>query len=211
MVEHPAVNRRVVGSSPTRGATSYDLRSAASLVPSIARWDEERPEGRRHRRDGPVPHRTGPRRHPRRPPAQGDRRGLVRLVAPRAPTTASRSASPASSARAGPHRGQPRQRELERLRSGGRARECLKPCASPMTPTSRAWRSSGKGVEMVVTLGTGFGTGLFLDGRLGGTWSCRTIPSARARRTRTARQRRPQARRQAVERRGRRRSATSGR
>ena len=38
---------------------------------------------------------------------------------------------------------------------------------SPTTPTSRAWPSSqGKGFEVVITLGTGFGTAFFMDGSL---------------------------------------------
>jgi len=35
------------------------------------------------------------------------------------------------------------------------------------TSEAHLYRIAGKGVEMVVTLGTGFGTGLYLDGRLG--------------------------------------------
>ena len=36
-----------------------------------------------------------------------------------------------------------------------------------MTPTFKAWRlSKGKGLELVCTLGTGFGTAWFRDGEL---------------------------------------------
>jgi len=42
---------------------------------------------------------------------------------------------------------------------------------------------AGKGLELVITLGTGVGTALFYDGRLLPISSLPTIPSARVRRT----------------------------
>jgi polyphosphate glucokinase len=161
MVEHPAVNRGVVGSSPTRGATplrtlAIDVGGSglkASVIDDGGRLLTERA-----RVDTPVG----------RPPKEIIQ-ALVRLVAPLGPYDRVSVGFP----------GVVRQGRIVTAPNldhegwsdfdlaGALARALGKPVRVANDADVQGLAViGGKGVEMVITLGTGFGTGLYLDGRL---------------------------------------------
>ena len=161
MVEHPAVNRGVVGSSPTRGATplrtlAIDVGGSglkASVVDDRGRLLTERA-----RVDTPVG----------RPPKEIVQ-ALVRLVAPLGPYDRVSVGFP----------GVVRQGRIVTAPNldhegwsdfdlaGALARALGKPVRVANDADVQGLAViGGKGVEMVITLGTGFGTGLYLDGKL---------------------------------------------
>jgi polyphosphate glucokinase len=162
MVEHPAVNRRVVGSSPTRGAISSARTLAIDIGGSGLKAAVVGATGRllteRVRVDTPVG----------RPPKEivG---ALVRLVAPLGPYDRVAVGFPGV-VRAG--------RVLTAVNldnegwtsfdlAGALERALGKPVRVANDADVQGLAViEGKGVEMVITLGTGFGTGLYLDGRL---------------------------------------------
>lgn len=161
MVEHPAVNRGVVGSSPTRGATP--LRTLAidvggSGLKASVIDDRGRLLTERARVDTPVG----------RPPKEIVQ-ALVRLVAPLGPYDRVSVGFP----------GVVRQGRIVTAPNldhegwsdfdlaGALARALGKPVRVANDADVQGLAViGGKGVEMVITLGTGFGTGLYLDGRL---------------------------------------------
>lgn len=161
MVEHPAVNRGVVGSSPTRGATP--LRTLAidvggSGLKASVIDDRGRLLTERARVATPVG----------RPPKEIVQ-ALVRLVAPLGPYDRVSVGFP----------GVVRQGRIVTAPNldhegwsdfdlaGALARALGKPVRVANDADVQGLAViGGKGVEMVITLGTGFGTGLYLDGRL---------------------------------------------
>ena len=161
MVEHPAVNRVVVGSSPTRGATprrvlAIDIGGSglkASLIDERGRLIVPR-----LRIETPIG----------RPPGQIVK-ALVRLVAPLRGYERVAVGFPGVVRRG---------RVLtavnldhERWKGFDLAKALARALRKPVRVVNDADMQGlaaikGKGVEMVITLGTGFGTGLYLDGRL---------------------------------------------
>ena len=126
-------------------------------------------EGLRRRRGGPDAHRA-------RAGADAGRRaaeqivellvGMVDAARPVRPRVGRLSRRRAQ--RADPDGAQPRQRPVAGLRARPRLDTAL---GKPVRIANDADLQglaviAGKGVEMVITLGTGFGTGLYLDGRL---------------------------------------------
>ena len=161
MVEHPAVNRGVVGSSPTRGATprrvlAIDIGGSglkASLIDDTGRLIVPR-----LRVDTPVG----------QPPRQIVQT-LVRLVAPLHGYEGVAVGFPGVVRRG-------RVLTAVNLHHEGwkgfdLAQALEQALGKPVRVANDADMQGlaaikGKGVEMVITLGTGFGTGLYLDGRL---------------------------------------------
>jgi polyphosphate glucokinase len=161
MVEHPAVNRGVVGSSPTRGATprrvlAIDIGGSglkASLIDDTGRLIVPR-----LRVDTPVG----------QPPRQIVQT-LVRLVAPLRGYERVAVGFPGVVRRG-------RVLTAVNLHHEGwkgfdLAQALEQALGKPVRVANDADMQGlaaikGKGVEMVITLGTGFGTGLYLDGRL---------------------------------------------
>jgi polyphosphate glucokinase len=161
MVEHPAVNRGVVGSSPTRGATprrvlSIDIGGSglkASLIDDTGKLIVPR-----LRVDTPVG----------QPPRQIVQT-LVRLVAPLRGYERVAVGFPGVVRRG-------RVLTAVNLHHEGwkgfdLAQALEQALGKPVRVANDADMQGlaaikGKGVEMVITLGTGFGTGLYLDGRL---------------------------------------------
>ena len=161
MVEHPAVNRGVVGSSPTRGATprrvlAIDIGGSglkASLIDDTGRLIVPR-----LRVDTPVG----------QPPRQIVQ-SLVRLVAPLRGYERVAVGFPGVVRRG-------RVLTAVNLHHEGwkgfdLAQALEQALGKPVRVANDADMQGlaaikGKGVEMVITLGTGFGTGLYLDGRL---------------------------------------------
>jgi polyphosphate glucokinase len=161
MVEHPAVNRGVVGSSPTRGATprrvlAIDIGGSglkASLIDDAGKLVVPR-----LRVDTPVG----------QPPRQVVQ-ALVRLVAPLRGYERVAVGFP----------GVVRKGKVftaanldhDGWKGYDLARALQRALGKPVRVANDADMQGlaaikGKGVEMVITLGTGFGTGLYLDGRL---------------------------------------------
>jgi polyphosphate glucokinase len=161
MVEHPAVNRGVVGSSPTRGATprrvlAIDIGGSglkASLIDDTGKLIVPR-----LRVDTPVG----------QPPRQIVQT-LVRLVAPLRGYERVAVGFPGVVRRG-------RVLTAVNLHHEGwkgfdLAQALEQALGKPVRVANDADMQGlaaikGKGVEMVITLGTGFGTGLYLDGRL---------------------------------------------
>ena len=161
MVEHPAVNRGVVGSSPTRGATprrvlAIDIGGSglkASLIDDTGKLIVPR-----LRVDTPVG----------QPPRQIVQT-LVRLVAPLRGYEGVAVGFPGVVRRG-------RVLTAVNLHHEGwkgfdLAQALEQALGKPVRVANDADMQGlaaikGKGVEMVITLGTGFGTGLYLDGRL---------------------------------------------
>jgi polyphosphate glucokinase len=161
MVEHPAVNRGVVGSSPTRGAIprrvlAIDIGGSglkASLIDDAGKLVVPR-----LRVDTPVG----------QPPRQVVQ-ALVRLVAPLRGYERVAVGFP----------GVVRKGKVftaanldhDGWKGYDLARALQRALGKPVRVANDADMQGlaaikGKGVEMVITLGTGFGTGLYLDGRL---------------------------------------------
>ncbi len=161
MVEHPADNRGVVGSSPTRGATprrvlAIDIGGSglkASLIDDAGKLVVPR-----LRVDTPVG----------QPPRQVVQ-ALVRLVAPLRGYERVAVGFP----------GVVRKGKVftaanldhDGWKGYDLARALQRALGKPVRVANDADMQGlaaikGKGVEMVITLGTGFGTGLYLDGRL---------------------------------------------
>ena len=161
MVEHPAVNRGVVGSSPTRGATP--LRTLAidvggSGLKASVIDDRGRLLTERARVATPVG----------RPPKEIVQ-ALVRLVAPLGPYARVSVGFPGVVRRGrivtAPNLDHEGWSDFDL--AGALARALGKPVRVANDADVQGLAViGGKGVEMVITLGTGFGTGLYLDGRL---------------------------------------------
>jgi polyphosphate glucokinase len=162
MVEHPAVNRRVVGSSPTRGATpsvrtlAIDVGGSglkAAVLGETGRFLTER-----IRVDTPVG----------RPPEEIVE-ALVRLVAPLGAYDRVAAGFPGvireGRVLTAPNLDNEGWKHFDLAGALGRA------LGKPVRVANDADVQGlavigGKGVEMVITLGTGFGTGLYHAGRL---------------------------------------------